>query len=219
MTDIIQYATRNAFDTVLHVGDFAYDFEDLFSVTGNTFMNLAQGYQTIKPVAVAEGNHVRPRPARAAQLRPVTTPDDPLPNRRRARSARPCPILLGRMARAITLPSTRLASTVRSSALSCRNCPLATLTADPFARPTTPTPTGVSLNSNTGNNRFYSFDDGLTHFLVFSAEAYVYARDAAFLANQLAFMKADLAAVNRSATPWVVALVHKDWTMGAEGAF
>ena len=47
----------------------------------------------------------------------------------------------------------------------------------------------------------------------------MYARDAAFLANQLAFMKADLAAVNRSATPWVVALVHKDWTMGAEGAF
>ncbi len=96
---------------------------------------------------------------------------------------------------------------------------MATLTADPFVHPTTPTPTGVSLNSNTGNNRFYSFDDGLTHFLVFSAEAYVYARDAAFLANQLAFMKADLAAVNRSATPWVVALVHKDWTMGAEGAF
>jgi len=29
-------------------------------------------------------------------------------------------------------------------------------------------------------------------------------------------MKADLAAVNRSATPWVVALAHKDWTMGAE---
>ena len=74
----------------------------------------------------------------------------------------------------------------------------------------------VSLHSNTGNNRFYSFNKGLTHFLVFSAEAYLYARDEAFLANQLAFMKADLAAVDRAATPWVVALVHKDFTMEAE---
>jgi hypothetical protein len=29
-------------------------------------------------------------------------------------------------------------------------------------------------------------------------------------------MKADLAAVDRKATPWVVGLVHKDWTMEAE---
>ena len=57
MDDIIKYAHNDAFDTVLHVGDWAYDFEDLFSVTGNAFMNLAQGYQSIKPVAVAEGNH------------------------------------------------------------------------------------------------------------------------------------------------------------------
>ena len=71
----------------------------------------------------------------------------------------------------------------------------------------------VSLNSNTGNNRFYSFNRDLTHFVVFSAEAYVYAVDKGFLANQLAFVKADLAAVDRSVTPWVVALVHKDWSM------
>ena len=71
----------------------------------------------------------------------------------------------------------------------------------------------VSLNSNTGNNRYYSFNRDLTHFIVFTAEAYVYAVDAGFLANQLAFAKADLAAVDRSVTPWVVALVHKDWTM------
>jgi len=31
----------------------------------------------------------------------------------------------------------------------------------------------------------------------------------------VAFMKADLAAVDRKRTPWVVALVHKDWTMQA----
>jgi hypothetical protein len=39
---------------------------------------------------------------------------------------------------------------------------------------------------------------------VFTAEAYLYARDEAFLANQLAFMKADLEAVDRTVTPWVV---------------
>jgi len=74
----------------------------------------------------------------------------------------------------------------------------------------------VSLNSNTGNNIFYSFNRGLTHFIVFSAEAYLYARSDVFLANQLAFIKADLAAVDRKVTPWVVGLCHKDWTMEAE---
>jgi hypothetical protein len=29
----------------------------------------------------------------------------------------------------------------------------------------------------------------------------------------VAFMKADLAAVDRKVTPWVIALVHKDWRM------
>jgi hypothetical protein len=74
----------------------------------------------------------------------------------------------------------------------------------------------VSLNSNTGNNRYYSFNRGITHFIAFSAEAYLYARSEVFLANQLAFMNADLAAVDRKATPWVVALCHKDWTMETE---
>jgi hypothetical protein len=68
----------------------------------------------------------------------------------------------------------------------------------------------ISLTSSTGNNRYYSFNRGLTHFVVVSAEAYIYSVDAGFLGNQLRFLKADLAAVNRSATPWVVALVHKD---------
>jgi hypothetical protein len=72
-------------------------------------------------------------------------------------------------------------------------------------------------NSGSGSNIYYSFSQGLTHFLVFSAEAYLYARSEVFLANQLAFMTADLAKVDRSVTPWVVALVHKDWTMEVRG--
>ena len=74
----------------------------------------------------------------------------------------------------------------------------------------------VSLNSNTKTNLYYSFNRGVVHFIVFSAEAYLYSRSNAFLANQLAFMTADLAAVDRKVTPWVVALVHKDWTMETE---
>jgi hypothetical protein len=69
MDDIIKRAQANEFDTVLHVGDWAYNFETAGSITGNLFMNLAQGYQAIKPVAPAEGNHEAcpacPAPARA----------------------------------------------------------------------------------------------------------------------------------------------------------
>ena len=68
----------------------------------------------------------------------------------------------------------------------------------------------AGANSGSSNNLFYSFSQGLTHFIVFSAEAYAHSQSPAFLANQLAFMKADLAAVDRSKTPWVVGLVHRD---------
>ena len=74
----------------------------------------------------------------------------------------------------------------------------------------------AGANAGTGTARYYSFNQGLTHFLVFTAEAYLYSRDESFLAAQLAFMKGDLASVDRKATPWVVGLVHKDWTMELE---
>ena len=75
---------------------------------------------------------------------------------------------------------------------------------------------GAGAASGSFSNIFYSFELGLTHYLGFSAEAYAYNSGQDLLANQLAFMKADLAAVNRTKTPWVVALVHKDWNMEAE---
>jgi hypothetical protein len=74
----------------------------------------------------------------------------------------------------------------------------------------------AGANAGTNSNIFYSFNQGLVHFLVYSAEAYAYKSGAELIANQKAFMKADLAAVDRSVTPWVVGLVHKDWTMEAE---
>ena len=71
----------------------------------------------------------------------------------------------------------------------------------------------AGANSGSANNLYYSFSQGLTHFIAFSAEAYAHSQSPDFLANQLAFMKADLAAVDRAKTPWVVGLVHRDWFM------
>lgn len=75
----------------------------------------------------------------------------------------------------------------------------------------------VALHSNTGSARYYSFERGLTHFVVLTAEVYdgrkPHPADFGFIRQQLAFLKADLAAVDRVRTPWVVALVHKDWNM------
>jgi len=159
MTDITESAKRGDFDAVLHVGDWAYNFEDAASLTGNLFMDLYQGFAATHPVNPAAGNH---------EACPTCTASASLPQ----------------SAGNFTQYRARMHS--------------------------------VSLFSNTGNNIFYSINQGLTHFIIFSAEAYLYARSPDFIANQLAFMKADLAAVDRKATPWVVALVHKDWTMEAE---
>ena len=161
MSALIVDASNNVFDTVLHVGDWAYNFEDGASNAGNVFMNLMQGYAAKKPVMPAVGNHE----ACGACAAPANAPDAYFVNN-------------------FTQYKARLHA--------------------------------VSRNSNTGNNIFYSFNRGLTHFIVFSAEAYLYARSATFLANQLEFMKSDLAAVDRTVTPWVVGLCHKDWTMEAE---
>jgi len=158
---LIADAKANVFDSVLHVGDWAYNFEDGFSLVGNTFMNLIQPYAAIKPVMPAVGNHE----ACGTCAAPPKAPD-------------------AYFDKNMTQYKARLHA--------------------------------VSRNSNTGNNQYYSFNRGLTHFIVFSAEAYLYARSEVFLANQLAFMQADLAAVDRKVTPWVVGLCHKDWTMEAE---
>lgn len=69
---------------------------------------------------------------------------------------------------------------------------------------------GVAANSNTGTAMFYSFEvragtpQGV-HFLAFNSETYV---DGG-IAEMVSFMRADLAAVSRARTPWVVAFSHK----------
>jgi len=72
---------------------------------------------------------------------------------------------------------------------------------------------GAGAVSGTGSPRYYSLNQGLTHFIALTAEAYAYNSGATFIANQLAFAKKDLASVNRTITPWVVVLIHKSWWM------
>jgi hypothetical protein len=162
--DLLALAAKGAYDSVLHVGDWAYDLEEANSTVGNQFFNDIQGYAATKPVACVEGNHEAC--GGCAEIEGLG--EENLNN------------------------FTEYKARFHATALY------------------------AGANAGTHTARYYSFNQGLTHFLVFTCEAYLYARDAGFLANQLAFMKADLAAVDRKVTPWVVALVHKDFTMEAE---
>lgn len=66
---------------------------------------------------------------------------------------------------------------------------------------------GVAAHANTNTSLFYSFESGLVHYLVFNSETYIEGG----IARMLAFMQSDLAGVNRSKTPWIVAYSHKLW--------
>jgi hypothetical protein len=64
---------------------------------------------------------------------------------------------------------------------------------------------GVAANSNTHTALYYSYENELVHYLVFNSETYI---DGGITA-MLNFMRSDLASVDRSRTPWVVAYSHK----------
>lgn len=66
-------------------------------------------------------------------------------------------------------------------------------------------------NSGSDTNFWYSFETPLVHWLAFTAETWTMSQ--AQLDEQLAFVKADLAKVDRAATPWVVAFSHKSYMM------
>ena len=72
-----------------------------------------------------------------------------------------------------------------------------------------------ALGENSGNagedaNRWYSFNEGLVHWISVDTEIYSYGT-AAQIAAQLAWLDADVAAIDRSATPWVLAQGHKGY--------
>jgi hypothetical protein len=65
--------------------------------------------------------------------------------------------------------------------------------------------------SGSGSNFWYSFDTPNIHWIGFTAETWT--MSAGQLAAQKAWMTADLQAVDRTVTPWVVAYSHKSWQM------
>ncbi|CAO1634645.1 unnamed protein product [Sympodiomycopsis kandeliae] len=76
---------------------------------------------------------------------------------------------------------------------------------------------------------WYSFDYGMTHFIMFNTETdYDDSKDGpgttlnagpfGFDGQQLDFVKADLASVDRSVTPWVVAAGHRPWYTTGEAS-
>ena len=76
---------------------------------------------------------------------------------------------------------------------------------------------GIAANaghlSGSDSAIFYSLDIGLAHFIFFSTE--VYWAQPEVVARQAAWMAADLARANanRAAVPWIIAIAHKAWMM------
>ena len=68
---------------------------------------------------------------------------------------------------------------------------------------------GASSGSNT--NLWYSFDTPLVHWIAFTVESWT--MTAQQLAEQAAWIAADVAKIDRAVTPWVVAFSHKAWQM------
>jgi hypothetical protein len=59
---------------------------------------------------------------------------------------------------------------------------------------------------------FYSFDDGLAHWVMWNSEAF-WAQPVDSQTAMINWLRADLAAANanRAAVPWLIAVAHKAW--------
>lgn len=76
-----------------------------------------------------------------------------------------------------------------------------------FASDNTSAPANIkSLSPTPWNNHWYSYNIGPVHFVAMSTEAYFFYAGAA---AQFAWMDADLSAVNRTQTPWVIVYGHR----------
>ena len=192
---LIADGKNGAFDIVIHAGDFAYDFDDSGSKTGNAFMNTLQPFAATHPYMVAPGNH------EAFVL--LATPDE-----KRSYSPRPaCGRLCMLSLRPINPPHTSLShhryrlryGTQGGGAF------------EQFALRYRAVRENAGANSGSPNNFWYSFETPLIHWIAFTAESWT--MTPAQLAAQSAWLAADVAKVDRSVTPWVVAFSHKAWQM------
>lgn len=64
----------------------------------------------------------------------------------------------------------------------------------------------VHPKSNT--SRYFSVDIGLGHFIALDSNVYVNKLDTQWIQAQLDWLAADLASIDRSKTPWVIAMAH-----------
>jgi hypothetical protein len=60
-----------------------------------------------------------------------------------------------------------------------------------------------------GSSRYYSFELGPVHFVMFDTDAYGFDEVAYMLRQQFEWLAADLAAVDRQRTPWIVLMSHR----------
>lgn len=75
----------------------------------------------------------------------------------------------------------------------------------------------LATNSNSTSPLWFSFDDGLVHFIGVNTELYYYG-PGPDVAKQIAWLKADLAAIDHAKTPWVIVLAHKQgWMDSSSG--
>lgn len=72
----------------------------------------------------------------------------------------------------------------------------------------------AGVNSGSGTNMFYSFVDGLTHFLMWDSEAF-WSQPVDSQTAMINWITADIAAANadRATVPWLISLAHKGWWM------
>ena len=96
-------------------------------------------------------------------------------------------------------PSLWLATAARSNtAGEGASAPASASAGDPS--PPSPPPSNTS--------RFFSVDIGLGHFIALDGNVYINKLDKKWAEAQLEWLEADLNAVNRSKTPWVIAMSH-----------
>ena len=72
----------------------------------------------------------------------------------------------------------------------------------------------LGQHSNSGTGLWYSFNQGLVHYVAINTEVWAYYPDEAQQARQMQWLKQDLAKANanRGKQPWVIGLGHKcDW--------
>ncbi len=77
-----------------------------------------------------------------------------------------------------------------------------------------PAPAVSGLAPSPTNAHWYSYNVGLVHYVMVSTEAFFFYNGAA---AQLAWLEADLAAVDRAATPWLIVAGHRSIYCSCDG--